>query len=60
VLPNLPFDCESGICGTCEVGVLGGVPEHHDSILSDSEREAGNSMLVCVSRSRTPKLLLDL
>jgi ferredoxin-NADP reductase len=60
VLPNLPSDCETGICGTCEVRVLGGVPEHHDYVLSDSEREAGNSMLVCVSRSRTPKLLLDL
>jgi len=60
VLPNLPSDCEGGICGTCEVQVLGGVPEHRDFVLSDSEREAGNSMLVCVSRSRTPKLLLDL
>ena len=60
VLPNLPSDCETGICGTCEVRVLGGVPEHHDSVLSDSEREAGDSMLICVSRSRTPKLRLDL
>ena len=60
VLPNLPSDCETGICGTCEVRVLGGVPEHHDSVLSDSERETGNSMLICVSRSQTPKLLLDL
>lgn len=60
VLPKLPSECEAGICGTCEVRVLGGVPEHHDLILSDSEREAGNSMLICVSRSLTPKLLLDL
>jgi ferredoxin-NADP reductase len=60
VLPDLPSDCESGICGTCEVRVLSGMPEHHDSILSDSEREAGGSMIVCVSRSRTPRLVLDL
>lgn len=60
VLPNLPSDCETGICGTCEVRVLDGVPEHHDFILSSSEREAGDSMLICVSRSRTPTLLLDL
>jgi ferredoxin-NADP reductase len=60
VLPNLPSDCETGICGTCEVGVLGGVPEHHDDILSESERAAGTSMMVCVSRSRTPQLRLDL
>lgn len=60
VLPELPSSCEAGICGTCEVRVLGGAPAHHDLLLSDSEREAGESMLVCVSRSRTPKLILDL
>jgi ferredoxin-NADP reductase len=60
VVPDIPSSCEEGICGTCEVRVLGGMPEHHDEILSDSERETGDCMFVCVSRSRTPKLLLDL
>ncbi|MFV2175484.1 PDR/VanB family oxidoreductase [Actinomadura sp. LOL_016] len=60
VLPDLPSSCEEGICGTCETRVLGGVPEHHDQILTDSERADGDSMFICVSRSTTPKLVLDL
>jgi ferredoxin-NADP reductase len=60
VVPDLPSSCEQGICGSCEVRVLGGRPEHHDEILSDAERERGDCMFVCVSRSRTPTLLLDL
>lgn len=60
VLPDLPSSCEEGICGTCETRVLRGVPEHHDQILTDSEREDGDSMFICVSRSKTPKLVLDL
>lgn len=60
VLPDMPSSCEEGICGTCEVRVLDGVPEHRDNILSDAERESGDCMFVCVSRSRTPRLVLDL
>lgn len=52
--------CYEGVCGTCEVRVLGGTPDHRDSMLSDAEKEAGEVMLVCVSRSRSEKLVLDL
>jgi ferredoxin-NADP reductase len=52
--------CYEGVCGTCEVRVLAGTPDHRDSMLSDAERAAGEVMLVCVSRSRTEKLVLDL
>lgn len=52
--------CEEGTCGTCEVAVLGGVPEHKDSVLTDGEREAGDVMLLCVSRARGTCLKLDL
>lgn len=52
--------CEQGICGTCEVGVLGGVPDHRDSLLEEHERSAGDVMFVCVSRSITDRLVLDL
>jgi ferredoxin-NADP reductase len=52
--------CRAGICGTCLVGVVSGVPEHNDDILSDEEREAGDAMLVCVSRSKSDLLVLDL
>lgn len=52
--------CAQGLCGTCETAVLEGVPEHRDSILDDSERQRGDCMFVCVSRSRTRRLVLDL
>lgn len=52
--------CEEGTCGTCETGVLGGVPDHRDVVLTPAEREAGDIMMVCVSRSKTPRLVLDL
>ncbi|MEO3825581.1 helix-turn-helix domain-containing protein [Actinomadura sp. B10D3] len=40
--------------------VLEGEPDHRDSILDDGEREAGDCMSVCVSRSRSDRLVLDL
>ncbi|BBG03685.1 MULTISPECIES: PDR/VanB family oxidoreductase [Pseudonocardia] len=52
--------CQEGTCGTCETGVLAGVPEHRDSLLTDEEQEAGDTMMICVSRSRSPRLVLDL
>ncbi len=52
--------CRQGTCGTCETGVLAGVPDHRDSILADHERAAGEVMFVCVSRSCSDRLVLDL
>jgi ferredoxin-NADP reductase len=52
--------CEEGVCGTCEVAVLDGTPEHRDSILTDAEREANESMFVCVSRALSSRLVLDI
>jgi len=56
----LPCSCQQGICGACEVRVLGGEPDHRDSILSTAERAANETMMACVSRPRTPRLVLDL
>jgi ferredoxin-NADP reductase len=52
--------CYEGVCGTCEARVLDGTPDHRDSVLSQAEKDAGEVMLVCVSRSRTDRLVLDL
>ncbi|MCM2389243.1 PDR/VanB family oxidoreductase [Streptomyces albipurpureus] len=52
--------CREGICGTCEVTVRAGTPDHRDHILDAAEREAGQVMYPCVSRSLTPVLELDL
>lgn len=57
---TVDFSCREGTCGTCEVAVLGGKPDHRDSILTEEEQEAGDAMMICVSRSRTPKLVIDL
>jgi ferredoxin-NADP reductase len=52
--------CREGTCGTCETDVIEGTPDHRDSLLSDDERAAGDTMLICVSRSRGPRLVLGL
>lgn len=52
--------CREGICGTCETKVLDGVPDHRDSLLSDDERAANTSMMICVGRARSDQLVLDL
>lgn len=52
--------CEEGICGTCEVGVLSGTPDHRDGILSAAERQANRSMMICCSRSIGDRLVLDM
>ncbi|AQS85684.1 MAG: PDR/VanB family oxidoreductase [Acetobacter aceti] len=59
---GIPVDlsCREGICGSCETRVLSGVPEHRDSVLSKSEKESHKTMMICVSRCRSGKLLLDL
>ncbi|MGW0042280.1 PDR/VanB family oxidoreductase [Rhodococcus sp. NPDC003348] len=59
-IPDFISDCEEGYCGACEVRVLGGHPEHRDVILSDSEREEGDRMMICVGRARSARLVLDL
>ncbi|MGW0036926.1 PDR/VanB family oxidoreductase [Gordonia sp. NPDC003376] len=57
---DVEFSCREGTCGTCETAVLDGTPEHRDSVLDDDERAANDCMMVCVSRSRSPRLVLDL
>ncbi|WP_327342554.1 PDR/VanB family oxidoreductase [Streptomyces europaeiscabiei] len=54
------YSCTEGTCGTCETDVLDGTPDHRDSVLSDEEREAGETMLICVSRCQGSRLVLDL
>ncbi|GGF11459.1 PDR/VanB family oxidoreductase [Williamsia phyllosphaerae] len=56
---DVDTSCQEGICGTCIMTVLAGDPEHRDSVLSTSERESGEVMAVCVSRTRGERLVLD-
>lgn len=57
---EVPCSCEQGICGTCEVAVLEGEVDHRDSILSSAERASNSTMMCCVSRAKSPRLVLDL
>ncbi len=57
---SIMSSCEEGVCGTCEATVLSGAIDHRDSVLNDRERAAGDKMMVCVSRARGPRLVLDL
>jgi ferredoxin len=52
--------CREGTCGTCETAVVEGSPEHRDSVLTDAERSACDVMMICVSRCRGDRLVLDL
>lgn len=52
--------CEQGDCGTCATRVLEGEPDHRDSYLTDAEKAAGDQILPCCSRSKSPVLVLDL
>ena len=52
--------CAEGTCGTCETGVLDGLPDHRDSVLTEEERRAGDRMMICVSRSCSSRLVLNL
>ncbi|MFC5906004.1 PDR/VanB family oxidoreductase [Streptacidiphilus monticola] len=54
------FSCREGTCGSCETRVLAGEPDHRDAVLSEAERETAETMMICVSRARTPHLVLDL
>ena len=54
---EVPNACRDGVCGSCEVKVLAGIPEHRDSVL---DADHTGSIMLCVSRARTDELVLDL
>lgn len=57
---DVEVSCEQGICGTCLQSVLEGVPDHRDGYLTEEERAANDQILLCCSRAKTPRLVLDL
>ena len=57
---NVLSSCREGTCGTCETDVLGGRPEHRDSLLTAAERAANETIFICVSRCLGDQLTLDL
>jgi ferredoxin len=60
VLPDYPFGCTEGYCGSCEAAVLSGEPDHRHTILTVVERETGATMMICVGRAKGSRLELDI
>jgi len=54
-----PRSCTEGVCGTCEMRVLEGIPDHRDMVLTDAERASNKSMMICCSGARSETLVLD-
>ena len=52
--------CMEGVCGTCEAAVIEGTPDHRDSVLNAEEQACNDAMMICVSRSLSNRLVLDL
>jgi tetrachlorobenzoquinone reductase len=52
--------CEQGICGACETRILGGIPDHRDSVLSPVEKAENRTAMICCAGSKTERLILDL
>ncbi|MFJ8029468.1 PDR/VanB family oxidoreductase [Streptomyces sp. NPDC096032] len=57
-LPDTAYSCEQGFCGTCQQRVVEGEIDHRDELLTDAERR--DSMLICVSRAASDRLVLDM
>jgi len=57
---KIEMSCEQGVCGTCLCDVLEGEPDHRDVYLTDDEKSANDQMLVCCSRAKSKKLVLDI
>ncbi len=56
----VPSSCLEGVCGTCETKVLEGVPDHRDVVLTEAERQANKTMMICCSGCKGDKLVLDI
>jgi len=54
---DVPSSCESGTCGTCRTRLLEGEADHRDLVLTEAER--GSQIMICVSRAKTPELVID-
>jgi phthalate 4,5-dioxygenase reductase subunit len=54
---DAPSSFESGTCGTCRTKLLEGQADHRDLVLAEHER--ADQIMLCVSRARSPRLVID-
>ncbi len=57
---KIEMSCEQGVCGTCMCDVIEGEPDHRDVYFTDEEKADNEQILVCCSRSKSPRLVLDI
>jgi len=57
---NVLGSCMEGVCGTCETEVVEGDVDHRDSVLNEDERASNEFMMICVSRCKSKRLVLDI
>ncbi len=57
---EVPTSCREGTCGSCETNIVEGEVIHLDSLLTENEREASETMMICISRAKCSRLVLDL
>lgn len=54
---NPPYSCRQGICGTCQCKILEGEVEYQETPTATVE---DGSVLICISKPKTSKVVLDL
>lgn len=59
-VPDHPYSCLEGQCGSCEVAVLAGQIDHRDEVLSVEEKEENSAMMLCSSRAISAKIVINL
>jgi len=57
---KLPSSCREGTCGTCETFVIEGEVDHRDAILTAKEKAESEVMMICVSRAKGSRLVLEI
>jgi tetrachlorobenzoquinone reductase len=57
---DVDYSCELGICGECVTRVISGIPEHHDSVLSEEEQATNEKVMICCAGCKSERLVLDM
>ena len=57
---DVDYSCELGICGECVTRVISGIPEHHDSVLSEEEQASNEKVMICCAGCKSERLVLDM
>ncbi|WP_428422529.1 PDR/VanB family oxidoreductase [Methylibium sp.] len=56
---EVPVSCEQGVCGTCVMRVIEGIPDHRDMYFTDAEHAANDRFTPCCSRAKSALLVID-